>query len=244
MSTLCRSGQPRYGGGRCSLPKANHRREGLLDWAVVDETWPTLCWCYGSQYTLQWIHKMMCSKCGSRYNLYLCGPGPGLPHCPDVLVEMFCTLDIPFLKSMTMVFHKLSKMSAYPVVVFFSSQNLLTEKHFPSGSIRSMRLAGVWEWSCCEICLYHWSYNSWFTAASFLIVTPKKSATLYWSSSVEESRSFTSRDGGWTCSRMGSWLSLTCWLACGRAWFCTTSCRFWLWCWRDMMNSWLLGWAA
>ena len=120
----------------------------------------------------------------------------------------------------------------------------LLKKQFPSGSIRSIRLAGVWEWSCCEICLYHWSYKSWFTAASFLIVTPKKSATLYWSSSVEESRSFTSRDVGWTCSRMGSWLPLTRWPSCGRAWFCTTSCRFWLWCWRDMMNSWLLGWAA
>ena len=64
---------------------------------------------------------------GSSYNLYLCSPGSGLPHCPDMLVKMFCTLDIPFLKSMMMVFHKLTKTFAYSVVVFFTSQKLLTD---------------------------------------------------------------------------------------------------------------------
>ena len=31
VSTLCHSGHPRYGGGRCSLPQDNHHKEGLLD---------------------------------------------------------------------------------------------------------------------------------------------------------------------------------------------------------------------
>ena len=57
--------------------------------------------------------------------------------------KMFCTLFIRFLKNMTMFFFKLTKTFAYPVVVLFTSNELLTggpekKKQFSSGSMRLM----------------------------------------------------------------------------------------------------------
>ena len=88
-----------------------------------------------------------------------------------------------------------------------SSLLMALKKQFPPGSIRLMRLSGVWELSLWNL-PPSMVIQPRVYCSNILDSNPKEICHILPSSSVEELRSFSSRDGGWTCSRMGSWLLL------------------------------------